>query len=76
MVSASRSRTGERGQQTPNRLVSLLDAATYLGISYWTVRDLINRREIPAVRIGRRVMLDVDDLDGFIEANKSRSDLV
>jgi excisionase family DNA binding protein len=55
--------------------VSLLAAATYLGISYWTVRELINRQEIPAVRIGRRVMLDVDDLDGFIEANKSRSEL-
>ena len=75
MVSASGARTGKRGQQTTPRLVSLLDAATYLGISYWTVRELINREELPAVRIGRRVMLDVDDLDGFIEANKSRSEL-
>lgn len=54
------------------RLYSLQDAATYLGISYWTVRDLINRQEMPAVRIGRRVMVDVTDLNRFIEVNKSR----
>lgn len=54
------------------RLYSLHDAATYLGISYWTVRELINRQEMPAVRIGRRVMVDIADLNRFIEGNKSR----
>lgn len=58
------------------RLYSLHDAAAYLGISYWTVRELINRHAIPAVRIGRRVMVDVADLNRFIEANKSQGDLV
>lgn len=58
------------------RLYSLHEAATYLGISYWTVRELINRHAMPAVRIGRRVMVDVADLNRFIEANKSQADMI
>ena len=63
------------GHHALTRLYSLRDAATYLGISYWTVRELINRQEMPAVRIGRRVMVDVADLNRFIEANKSRAEI-
>ncbi len=75
IVFASRARTRESEQQTTPRLVSLVDAATYLGVSYWTVRELINRQELAAVRIGRRVMLDVEDLDRFIEVNKCRAEI-
>lgn len=64
------------GRQATPRLYGLRDAATYLGISYWTIRDLIDRQALPAVRIGRRVMLDVADLNRFIEANKSQCELL
>ena len=52
------------------RLYSLPEAATYLGRSIWSVRRLIWNGELPQVRAGGRVHLDVRDLDEFIDKNK------
>ena len=52
------------------RLLSQADAATYLGISYWTLRDLVFRRELPFVRIGRRVLVDRLDLEAYLDRSK------
>jgi len=52
------------------RLLSLRDAAVYLALSYWTLRELIWRGELPAVRVGRRILIDREDLDSFIERCK------
>ena len=52
------------------RLLSQQDAASYLGISYWTVRDLVFRRELPFVKIGRRILVDRIDLDAYLERSK------
>jgi len=54
------------------RLLSQQDAARYLGISYWTIRDLVFRREIPPVKIGRRVLVDRVDLDAYLDRSKIR----
>ena len=52
------------------RLLSQHEAARYLGISYWTVRDLVFRRHIPFVKIGRRVLVDRLDLDAYLDRSK------
>ncbi len=52
------------------RLLSQQDAASYLGISYWTIRDLVFRRDIPFVRIGRRILVDRVDLDAYLDRSK------
>jgi excisionase family DNA binding protein len=52
------------------RLLSQQEAAHYLGISYWTVRDLVFRREIPFIKIGRRVLIDRLDLDAYLDRSK------
>ena len=52
------------------RLLSQQEAARYLGISYWTVRDLVFRREIPFIKIGRRVLVDRLDLDAYLDRSK------
>ena len=52
------------------RLYSLPEAAVYLGRSEWSVRRLIWAGELPSVRAGRRVHVDVRDMDVFIERNK------
>lgn len=52
------------------RLVSQQEAADYLGISYWTVRDLTFRGEIPFIKIGRRVLVDRLDLDAYLDRSK------
>lgn len=52
------------------RLYSLHEAAIYLGRSTWSVRRLIWKGELPSVRAGGRVHVDVNDLDAFVEKNK------
>ncbi len=54
------------------RLFSLKDAARYLGRSTGSLRETIWRGDIPYVRDGRRIFLDIRDLDEFIEKNKTR----
>jgi excisionase family DNA binding protein len=58
--------------QTPRgtRLLDLAGAAEYLGDSERHVRALWERREIAAVRIGRKVRFDPADLDRYIEAQR------
>jgi excisionase family DNA binding protein len=52
------------------RLYSIPEAAQYLGRSTWSVRHLVWSGELPEVRAGRRVHLDIKDMDAFIEMNK------
>ena len=54
------------------RLLSQQDAASYLGISYWTIRDLVFRRELPFVKIGRRILVDRLDLEAYLDRSKIR----
>lgn len=61
---------GNGGQNV--RLMSLQDAGSYLGISYWSVRSLIDRGDLPAVRFGRRLLIDKKDLDDLIENHKEK----
>jgi excisionase family DNA binding protein len=54
------------------RLLTLKQAAEYLGVSAWTVRRLVWRGDLPHVPIGRLVQLDRVDLDHWIEEKKAR----
>src|SRR5260370_39056050 len=53
---------------TPQRLLTLPEAARYLGCKLWSVRELIWKGQIPCTRIGGRLQVDVRDLDGLAEA--------
>ena len=53
------------------RLYTLKEASTYLGRSVWGVRELIWAGKIPVVRDGRRIFIDILDLERFVEMNKS-----
>jgi excisionase family DNA binding protein len=64
------------------RLLDLHEAGNYLGVSYWTVRDLTQAGVIPIVRMPnarrkgesvRRVLIDVQDLDVLIASWKERA---
>jgi len=52
------------------RLLSLRAASSYLSLSYWTVRQMALRGDFPIVRIGRRILIDIEDLDDFIKREK------
>jgi len=54
------------------RLLSLKEAATLLGVSKVSIRRLIWAGKLPAVRILRRIQIDIWDLDRLIERSKER----
>ena len=54
------------------RLFSVREAGRYLSLSHWTVREMVWRGELPEVRIGRRLLVDVRDLDELIQRSKRR----
>ena len=70
---------------TSPRLVNLRDGAQYLGVSFWTIRDYVLAGLIPFVQLPparpregerqklslRRVLIDRQDLDAFIDQRKS-----
>ncbi len=57
-------------EEVPKRLYSVKEAGRYLGRSPWAIRHLIWEKYLPEVRQGRRVMIDVEDMDRFIEKHK------
>ncbi len=52
------------------RLLSVEDAATYLGVQKSTIYSWAWRRKIPSVKMGRRLLFDREDLDRIIEERK------
>jgi excisionase family DNA binding protein len=53
------------------RLLSLPEAAEYLGLSPWTVRELAGKGRLPCVRITRKLLFDLRDLDALIDREKA-----
>lgn len=58
------------GETVSKRLYSVKEAGRYLGRSPWAIRHLIWEGHLPQVRQGRRVMVNVVDMDQFIEKHK------
>ena len=52
------------------RLVSMAQAGEIIGCSYWLVRELWQKGVLPSVRVGRKRMVDVLDLEQFRQQNK------
>lgn len=53
-----------------SRLLSYEAASHYLSLSYWSVRDLVLKGEVPHIKFGKRILIDRDDLDEWIESRK------
>ena len=51
-------------------MLSIKSAALYLNTSVWFIRTLIWERKVPHVRAGHRFLLDIGDLDRFVDAEK------
>jgi len=54
------------------RLLTLKKAAEYLGLTVWAMRERIWSGQIPVIRFpgGRKLYVDVQDIEVFIERNK------
>lgn len=57
----------------PPRLLDVKAAAVYLSLRPDRLYRLTDRREIPFVRVGRRVLFDVQDLEGWIRRHRVRA---
>jgi len=62
----------DRSINSGQRLLDIYQAANYLGLSHWSVRESINSGTIPYVKILKRKMIDKNDLDRIISQNKYR----
>jgi excisionase family DNA binding protein len=52
------------------RLLTVNEAAVYLGSTTWFVRSLVWDRKLPKLKLGKRLVFDRVDLDKFIDALK------
>jgi len=69
-------RTSKKTQRMCNtsvpRLLPLKDAAEWLGLTVWAMRERIWAGDIPVVQFpgGRKMFIDTKDLETFISNNK------
>ena len=74
MGAKSRSTATQRIPKPTGRLLTIKQASKYLGLTVWAIRERIWSGQIPAVRFpgGRKLYLDREDLDRFIDQSKFR----
>ena len=54
--------------------VGVREAALTLGVSHWSIRRWIRVGRLPAVKLGRRTVLEVAALRQFVQSNRIRED--
>ena len=55
----------------PPRYLTVRDAARYLSASVWFIRALVYSQAVPYVRLGRKIVFDVHDLDAYVARQKA-----
>ena len=60
----------ERRDGVPRLALSPAEAAIALSVSERSVRQLIDEGALPHVRLGRRILVTIDDLRAFLEARR------
>ena len=59
-------------QRVIKRLYSINEASVYLGRSVWAVREMLWAGKLPCIKDGRRILLDIKDMEAWVEKNKIR----
>jgi excisionase family DNA binding protein len=54
----------------PPRLLSVKDAAVYLSTTVPFIRTLIYRQELPFLKAGKKYVIDLVDLDKWVDSHK------
>ena len=52
--------------------LSIEEAADYTGIGRNTLRNLVEWKKLPVLRVGRKVLIKTDILERFMESNEGR----
>ena len=72
----SMSKQNYKGDNKVNALISVEKAAELLGISQWTVRAYIRDKKLTPVHIGRRVLIEPNEIQRFVAAAKKADESV
>lgn len=58
-------------ESRPKRFLSKRELSSYLNISIYTIDAWVSeKREIPHIKMGRRVLFDMTDIDKWLKDNK------
>ncbi len=49
------------------------ETATYLGISYWLVTQLVKRKELPCSKVGGKLLFRLDKLNEYLDEKENFS---
>jgi excisionase family DNA binding protein len=66
------SKAAHRIARPEKRLYSIPEAARYLGRTVWALREMLWAGKLPYVKDGKRILLDIRDVDAWIEKSKTR----
>ena len=55
------------------RGLRVADAAAYLGVTVFFIRDAVWKNQLPAMKLGRRLVIAREDLDRFLGQQKPGS---
>jgi excisionase family DNA binding protein len=55
------------------RLYNIKEGAVYLGRTVWAVREMLWAGKMPYVKDGKRILLDIQDMNEWIDKSKTRS---
>lgn len=63
----------ENYQKVERTTLTMKETATYLGVSYWLVTQLVKRKEIPYLKIGGRIIFRVKALEEYLKEMEQKS---
>lgn len=52
------------------RLINKKELAEYLNLSIYTIDTWVSQNRIPYIKMGRRVLFDLDEIEKWIEEQK------
>jgi len=55
---------------TKKRFLNKQELAIFLGISKFTIDAWVSQRRVPFVKMGKRVLFDIEDIEKWINQNK------
>ena len=59
-----------KGVESKNRFLNKKELAEYLGLSRFSIDSWVSQRTIPFIKMGRRVLFDLRNIEDWVGRNK------
>ena len=69
MITKSQPRAADV-ESVAQRYISLKGAAQYTSLSYYNLREMCYLRRLPSIKVGKRILIEIADLDEYLQARK------